>query len=79
MDTALHTLSECSEWEEQKCNLVAAIGVGIFPIGNIIAAMVRSERVLNSAVFFCEQIVLKIFSDETGERDRKRFRTVPVR
>ncbi|CAB3241089.1 unnamed protein product [Arctia plantaginis] len=76
VDTALHTLAECPAWVEQRRDLVAAIGVGILSLDNLIAAIVRSESAWNSAVSFYEQVML---AKETAERDRERFRTLPAR
>ncbi|CAB3247565.1 unnamed protein product [Arctia plantaginis] len=66
VDTALHTLAECPAWVEQRRDLVAAIEVGVLSLDSLIAAIVRSESAWNSAVSFCEQVML---AKETAERD----------
>lgn len=58
METAYHTLVEYQEWGEPRRHLMAAIEVGVLSLGNIIAAMLGSERAWKSAVSICEQIML---------------------
>lgn len=54
---------------------MAAIGVGVFSLRNMIAAISRSKSAWNFTVSFCEQVML---AKEMAGRDQEWYRTLPV-
>lgn len=67
VDTAQHTLEECSAWEGPRRALVAEIGVDL-SLPTVVAAMVGSERCWQAMVSFCETVISQ---KEAAERDRE--------
>lgn len=76
VDTAFQTLAERPVWGEMRCSLMAAIGVGVIPLGNMIAVMLRSGSAWISDVSLGEHVML---TKVMAEWDQERYRTLPFR
>ncbi|KAJ0169508.1 hypothetical protein K1T71_015095 [Dendrolimus kikuchii] len=67
-DTALHTLQECSAWDEQRRALGAIIGFDL-SLPAVIAAMAGSSTSWDAVASFCEAVMP---AKEAAERERER-------
>jgi len=66
-DTAQHTLEECPEWDNERRDLVAAVGRDL-SIHAIIDAWIRNERSRRAVVLFNETVMSR---KEDHERTRR--------
>ncbi|KAJ0170648.1 hypothetical protein K1T71_014019 [Dendrolimus kikuchii] len=67
-DTALHTLHECSAWDEQHRALGAIIGFDL-SLPAVIAVMAGSSSSWDAVASFCEAVMP---AKEAAERERER-------
>ncbi|XP_011859169.1 PREDICTED: uncharacterized protein LOC105556687 [Vollenhovia emeryi] len=70
-DTADHTLSDCSSWDEERASLLLALDVDILTLGSVVAAILRNKECWFAFSHFCTSVML---SKENAERERKRMR-----
>lgn len=74
-DTAQHTLALCPEWDDQRADLIAAVGVDL-SLAAIVAAMVSSEASWDAFRLFSERVMA---SKEAAEREREAIAVDPMR
>ncbi|KAJ0177492.1 hypothetical protein K1T71_007501 [Dendrolimus kikuchii] len=74
-DTALHTLQVCPAWDEQRRDLVAAVGADL-SLPAVVKAMVGSADAWDAAASFCETVMS---AKEAAEREREQSATPPSR
>ncbi|KAJ0175766.1 hypothetical protein K1T71_008925 [Dendrolimus kikuchii] len=71
-DTALHSLQVCSTWDEQRRDLVVAIGVDL-SLPAVVKAMMGSTDAWNAAASFCETVMS---AKEAAEWEREQTATL---
>jgi hypothetical protein len=67
VDSAQHTLAECSAWTEQRARLVAVVGHDL-SLPAVVEAMVGGDRSWKAMASFCEDVMAQ---KEAAERERE--------
>ena len=74
-DTARHTLSECTAWEEPRRVLISEVGSDL-SLPAVVASMVGGGGSWDAVVSFCETVISR---KEAAEREREITTSLPAR
>lgn len=67
-DTAQHTLAECRRWEDERGEMVVAIGSADLSLHSVVRCMLSSKRSWEAMASFCEKVISQ---KEASERERE--------
>lgn len=74
MDSAEHTLAECSAWDGERIILQRAMGGGEVSLSAMAKAMVDNEETWKAAALFCGTVMTR---KEVAEREREAYVSAP--